>query len=332
MFTNQPSHEKQSQLKKHIRLIGIIILCVVLYKIDLQSLINTLHEIDILTLFFAISLNLPLIFLKSLRWNMLLKSQSIIYSYKDSFLVYLSSIYAGVITPGRIGEFIKAFYLKYDKNISISRGMSSIILDRLFDIYILIVLGITGIWKFHIFGSFSNTSFLLILPLLIAPALLIRNGLMEKIFDKMFQLSVLTKVQMTVKEKFEDFYEGMAQMLNLKLFYSLFLTLFCFLIFFIQCHIILRAMNISIDFITITLFISISSIVSLLPVSIAGLGTRDAVLIYLFSIIGLKPEFAVSFAFLIFMTFYVAIGVMGAIALWIKPLDISNTESFADSK
>lgn len=319
-------------MNKYLRIIGVVILCIILWKVDLSKLFANFRKIYLPFLLLSILLNIPMTLIKSVRWNMLLRSQSIIYTYKDSFLVYLSSIYAGVITPGRLGEFIKALYLKYDKNISVSRGMSSVILDRLFDMYVLVILGTLGIWKFHIFGNSSNISFIVIALLLMIPALLIKKELTENILKKLYRFTVLKKTHENIKEKFKYFYTGMSQMMTPKLFLSFLLTLSSYLIFFIQCYLISKAMHISIDFITITLFMAISNLISFIPISISGLGTRDAVLIYLFSIIGLEPELAVSFAFLIFITFYVSIGVMGAIALWIKPLDISNPEAFANSK
>ena len=74
----------------------------------------------------------------------------------------MSSIYIGFVTPGRLGEFVKAVYLKSDKGLSLSKGMSSVLVDRLFDLYLLIILGLIGIWKFDILGKLSNTSLLLL--------------------------------------------------------------------------------------------------------------------------------------------------------------------------
>jgi uncharacterized membrane protein YbhN (UPF0104 family) len=53
---------------------------------------------------------------------------------------------------------------------------------------------------------------------------------------------------------------------------------------------------------------AISNLISFIPISISGLGTRDATLIYLFSLIDLTPELAVSYAFLVFITFLSVVG------------------------
>ena len=309
-------------MNKYLRLIGIIILCVILSKIDLAKSISIFTKLDIFFFICIVLLNIPLIFLKSFRWNQLLKEQSIQYNLNDSFLVYLSSIYAGIITPGRLGEFVKALYLKSDKGVSLSKGMSSVFVDRLLDMYLLIILGIVGVWQLGIFGEVTNVSLILIITIVLAPLILLNERLMSRLLSSLYYLAIIKKVKSNIDEKFDDFYEAINQLINYKLIITVFLTCVSYLIFFIQCYLIAIALGISINFITITFFMAISNLISFIPISISGLGTRDVTLIYLFSLIGLKAELAVSYAFLVFVIFFVCGGIMGGIAWWIKPLKI----------
>ena len=136
------------------RYIGLFILLYIFFKIDLNELKNEITGINILPLLIAMGLNIPHLFIKSFRWNYLLRQQNICFTYWETFLPYMSSLYVGFITPGRVGEFIKAFYLKTYKGISLSRGFSSVLIDRLFDLYLLLILGSIGIWKFDILGKY----------------------------------------------------------------------------------------------------------------------------------------------------------------------------------
>ncbi len=309
-------------MNKYLRLIGIIILCVILSKIDLAKSISIFTKLDVFFLICTVLLNIPLIFLKSFRWNQLLKEQSIQYNLNDSFLVYLSSIYAGIITPGRLGEFVKALYLKSDKGVSLSKGISSVLIDRLFDMYLLIILGIVGVWQLGIFGEVTNVSLILIITIVLAPLILLNERLMSRLLSSLYYLAIIKKVKSNIDEKFDDFYEAINQLINYKLIITVFLTCVSYLIFFVQCYLIAIALGISINFMTITFFMAISNLISFIPISISGLGTRDVTLIYLFSLIGLKAELAVSYAFLVFITFFVCGGLMGAVAWWMKPLKI----------
>jgi len=314
-------------LRKYIKYLGIVVLLIILSKIDVSKLWQVILNINIFYLLIAISLNIPQLFLKSLRWNKLLYVQGINYPKTTSFLTYISSLYIGFVTPGRLGEFLKAVYLKSDKGISLSKGMSSVLADRLFDLYLLIILGIIGIWKFDILGKLSSTSLFLLFILILSPLVVLNKQLMVRVVGLIYKFIIKKKAELRdkIEERFEDFYNGINQLITWKLIFSAFLTCLSYLIFFIQCYLIAIAMGISINFITITLFMAISNLISFIPISISGLGTRDATLIYLFSLIDLNPELAVSYAFLVFITFFVCGGLMGAVAWWINPFDIDKT-------
>ena len=97
--------------------------------------------------------------------------------------------------------------------------------------------------------------------------------------------------------------------------------------FFVQCYLIDTAMGLSINFITITLFMAISNLISFIPISISGLGTRDVTLIFLFSMIGLKPELALSYALLVFISFFIVGGFLYAVAGWLRPLELHELQN-----
>lgn len=322
-------------MKKYLRLIGsVVLLFIILSKVDLLKIFLSLTKINILLLLFVSFLNIPQIFLKSLRWKQMLGTQSIQYNMKNAFVVYWVGICAGIVTPGRLGEFIKAVYLKSDKGVSLSKGMSSVLVDRLFDLYLLIILGLIGIWKFDILCKLSNISLLLLFIFILFPLLILNKQLITKVVSLIYKSVIRKKVQFREKfeEKFEDFYDGINQLINLKLIFSALLTCLSYLVFFIQCYLIAIAMGISISFIAITFFMAISNLISFIPISISGLGTRDATLIYLFSLIDLNPELAVSYSFCVFIIFFVCGGLMGAVAWWVKPVTITSCSKNAALK
>ena len=233
----------------------------------------------------ALALNVPVLFVKSYRWHYLLKQQEIHYSPVQSFLVYMRGLYFGFITPSRLGEFVKTLYLKSDKGISISKGFSSVLLDRLFDLYLLIILGFIGIWKFGILGKLSSSFLVLTIIVVLSPLIMLNKQLMGNFINTLYKIAVVNKVKGQIEERFEDFYSGIQKLINPRLLVSGLLTCLGYCMFFIQCYLIVMAMGLSINFFTITLFMAISNLISFIPISISGLGTRDAILIYLFFII-----------------------------------------------
>ena len=314
-------------MKKHIRLIGLFILIFILLRIDFSQLLDILFHVNIYYLLLAVVLNIPQLFFKSYRWNFLLKQQRITYSPVQSFLVYMSSLYIGFITPGRLGEFVKTLYLKSDKGINISKGFSSVLVDRLFDLYLLIILGLLGLWYFNILGQLSSSFLVLTFIIVLTPLIVLNRQLMEKFINTLYKVAVFKKVKGNIEERFEDFYDGLQKLISPKLFYSGLLTCMGYSMFFVQCYLIVMAMDLSINFLTIILFMAISNLITFIPISISGLGTRDATLIFLFSQIGFQAELAVSYAFLVFITFFVAGGLMGAVAWWMQPLNLKIQNS-----
>ncbi|NIV40223.1 MAG: UPF0104 family protein, partial [Anaerolineae bacterium] len=74
----------------------------------------------------------------------LLQMQGIAYAYNDSFLVFMAGVFLGLVTPGRLGEMSKALYLKQDVDVPLSEGLASVLVDRLFDLYAILILGAAG--------------------------------------------------------------------------------------------------------------------------------------------------------------------------------------------
>jgi len=66
--------------------------------------------------------------------------------------------------------------------------------------------------------------------------------------------------------------------------------------------------------------VSIASLLALLPISISGLGVRDATFLALLLPLGVTAELAISYSLLILLVFNVFGGALGAIAWFMKPL------------
>lgn len=136
-------------MKRHfLKIIGILIFVYILFKIDISKTLGVLANIKIDYVLIVFLLSMPSMLVKSWRWQYLLKMQGVDYSLKNAFITYLASLYLGVITPGKIGEFAKAFYLKEDKGINIGKAFSSVFTDRLLDLCVLIIFGFAGIFYF----------------------------------------------------------------------------------------------------------------------------------------------------------------------------------------
>ncbi|HDZ27340.1 MAG TPA: flippase-like domain-containing protein [Candidatus Aminicenantes bacterium] len=110
--------------------------------------------------------------------------------------------------------------------------------------------------------------------------------------------------------------------MNPVLLYGILLTVFSYSLFFFQCFLIAKSIGLQISYFDLALIMSIVNIITLIPISISGLGTREASMIFLFKLIGLPTEAAISFSLLIFFVFFICGGLMGFIAWWLNPVKI----------
>jgi hypothetical protein len=72
--------------------------------------------------------------------------------------------------------------------------------------------------------------------------------------------------------------------------------------------------------------ISAAIFVGLIPISISGIGTRDFVLIMIFSRVGLTEEQAVTFS-LTFIGVYIIIGLAGLVCWLSAPFNLSRIDN-----
>jgi len=77
--------------EKYVRILGIAIFAILLYKIDVLKIVPILKNADGYLLSISILLVFTLMSLKAARWNSLLRMQDIRYSLKDAISVCLAS-------------------------------------------------------------------------------------------------------------------------------------------------------------------------------------------------------------------------------------------------
>jgi len=301
----------QSFLKNNaLRLCGVFIFITILTQIDLASALNVISGSDKRLLIISILLIVPLFLAKSLKWFYLLKIQELKYPFVKVLSIYLSGFFLGSITPAKIGEFGKIFYLKKE-NHSYSRIFFSILVDRLSDIFLLFILCIVGIFFFVpiVFEInikrllfFFTTSAILILALFILKAG-IQRGL-KKIFKIFFSKKILNKINFNTSDLLNEF-----RILSIKKVFLIFLfTCFAFTIHFVLLYIAALALGINISFFYLVISLSIAMIINFLPISFMGIGTRDLTLIVLFSSFDISREITVAFSSI--MLFFVMISIV----------------------
>ena len=306
--------------KQTVRAIGLLIFVYILLSIDSNVILRTLYNANLKYIFLA-SLLIPIVtVIKSLRWQLLLKIQGIDYSLKDCFIMYYVGLYVGAVTPGRVGDFAKVLHLKKDGH-AMSKSMFSVLIDRLYDMVLLIAIIFFSIFVFvNIFNDVDVFSFALYILLLLTIIISIMN---KRAILKLIKFTQnISFLDTDLLEKHTtDFFDGFKKLNIYNIILLSIISLLAWIIYYILMYLLAIAINIDIPFLYLVACVSFSAAVTLLPISISGIGTRDAILIFLFSKIGLSTESAVAFSIMI-LGMYVFNGIIGLLAWMKKPINL----------
>lgn len=310
-----------------LRILGLLLLAFLLWRLDLKRMAGILRQATPSLVAAAVILNLPQITLKALRWRGLLRSHQIYYGRTDSILSYFGSIFIGLLTPGRLGEFVKAWHVKQDCGVPVSRALSSVLVDRIFDLYALLLFGGAALLS----TAHSRYGTLMLLEsaaILVLPLILLLNN---RVFELCRRFAIrLGKWTAKLVQEGSWLMELRAYMKSLdagSVIIAIALTSAAYCLFFLQCYLLALALNLGIGILPVSFAVALGSLVTLIPISISGLGTREAAMMAYLGAAGVTPEKAVGYSLLVFLTFYVAGGLMGAIAWLIKPVSLQEARA-----
>jgi glycosyltransferase 2 family protein len=292
------------------RLIGLVLLFIVLYRLDWTSLLKLTNQLNTVHLLLALPLFTATIILKSIRWNFLLKIQEISIPAFVAFRFYAASIFWGIITPGRIGEAAKIVYLN-KRGVSAGRAGLSVALDRLLDISSLLILAVIGsaivfhklVWFFIGFTITILSSLFLyqVRSKLNFPAVI---RVLFRFLPERFQ-ETFSRFEIQFKSDFRKF--SCLRLITLSFF-----SVLIWLIYTIPFFLLGSSIRIEVSSLFVLTGIFVSVIVAMLPISIGGVGTREAFFIFYFNLFGISKEKSLLFSFMfIYMhIFSVIFGVM----------------------
>src|SRR3989344_3540618 len=197
------------------------------------------------------------------KWQAMLAAMDYSISLRDSFGMIMAAFPLSVITPAKAGDLIKAYYLK--GKFPLSRTTGAVTTERLIDIFVLAFYSLLGAIVFrNRLILIVDLSIFFLIPL----AFLIVNKIklpFSKWRDRIDGLLYVSKIFIWQPRKLAPV-----------LFYALGLWLFNFLI--VKFLFLTLGSNVPLSYIAAAFPLVV--FISLLPITIAGMGTRESALIY----------------------------------------------------
>lgn len=296
--------------KNLIKLIGILAFAWILYSIDLTKLgesllgMNLYYLIGILPLFFL------LIYVKTLRWSVILRERNIHLPISGLYVSYMAGYFVGGVTPGRIGELLKYKYVR-DSGNGVGISIGSTIGDRLWDITFLVVIGLLGFPIVYPLSEGQQIATLVsIFVAIISVVLFLKNKkiILIAVGKKLLKF-VPEKHQEKIKAESSQFMDVILPGNMMEFSKLMYYTVISWLIYFLRIYLLSLSLGLEIEILHLSIVLAVTALFGLLPISIAGIGTRDASLIFLLAPYGINSERAVAFSLSILAVFILELGI-----------------------
>jgi len=257
-----------------LRLAGIVLFIVVLSRTDLGELWGWMKEVDRTYLLLAIFFQFLLLIVKSWRWYILNETGFDLKKLIRRSGEFFEGYAMGVITPGRVGELMKAGHAGSRKGIL--RAGLRVIAERGMDLSIYFVIagiaishavlpGIEPFWGWLILFT-GTAGMILSLLILMSPGLV-------RWAEKLMKMIRLLKKDIAL-----DFHQR--SFTNTLGFFGM--SLFSNLSYFVCCYFLATGVGMDLPVISVSGGVATAGVLNTIPVTVMGLGTREVTFLYVF--------------------------------------------------
>lgn len=132
------------------RLIGVILLVVVLMNVDLDRMATQFARVGPLAIIEAAAAFLALLAARCWRWRLLTHAVGVEEPLLANVASCNRSIWLGLATPGRVGEFRRALDVSRRRNWSLAAGGGLVLFDLVLDFGLYIILALGGLAYFFV--------------------------------------------------------------------------------------------------------------------------------------------------------------------------------------
>jgi len=303
----------KSRVRSLMRLVGPVLLVWVLWRFaDLPALRDTFAGAATWPLLVAVALSAVVIHAKLWRWRDLLRLVGVPLSVASAYRAFLPSLFLGLVTPGRVGDALRIQYLKRDHRVGYADGLAVSIVDRLCDVYVLLAFVALGV--VHLASAVSpalaRTTWVAVAAIAIAPAFLFVRGVAEPAAQWLYgRFSDANE-----HEGLSVFFNALRRQVGPGLLSPVLITVIAFFFNYVQAWLVAQALGIELTFVDVASLVAISSFLSLLPISISGLGVRESFFALVFPAFGLSETLGIAFGLGVFAVIYLPTLLVGFLA------------------
>jgi hypothetical protein len=185
----------------------LVLVALSLKDLDLNELTQTIVRANPWFLIAAFAIYYAGFPLRGYRWQLLLRRAGTHISLRDSTEIMFISWLVNCLVPAKLGDVYRAWLLKANFTVSLSRTFGTVFIERIFDLFAIAILGLgAAFWSFR--GNLP-TAVQVVIAIGLAVVLLLSVGLYTvRNFGKRALLRVPLPRKKQLLELYEKFEEG----------------------------------------------------------------------------------------------------------------------------
>jgi len=278
-------------------ILGFAILGILIYNIGIKSILETISRINLFYIPIILIIILITNFFGTWKIILFLKATDIKISFIRLYHLYFLSWCLSLFMPGRIGEFALIYFFK-KRGASLGISSALVVMDKIIGVIVTFLIALIGIFLF-----FSLTQSLKIISLLV---LLIGGGIFI-IFSNFGRKLIKRFILRKWESKFAGFSKTLFSILKKKkiMSYNFVLSAIKWVISSFVVYTLFLALGQKVPVLMVILVTATSAIVSLIPISINGLGIRESTAVFLFTLVNVSPALSTSVFLIIIIINYI---------------------------
>jgi len=317
------------QIKKRILIslvvAGALYLALTIYA-DLNNLSKVLSKFSLWLFPLVLILSLLNYISRFLKWDYYLLILKVNIKRIDSFSIFMSGLIMSV-TPGKMGEILKAYLVKQISGTPISRTAPIIFAERITDFISLVIIALVGAYVYD-YGRnivLGVGIFFLLVVLIIS-----NKNIALPIINQFEKIKFLKKYLLNIHAAYESSY---LLLRPLPLFY---MTMLSFVSWSFEClgyHLILANFDVDLSYLWASFSYAFATIVGAISMLPGGLGLTEGSLTYMLIQKSYSKEVAVASTFIIravTLWFAVLVGII-SVSLYQKRFGKITDENFINN-
>jgi uncharacterized protein (TIRG00374 family) len=288
-----------------LRIAGTLLFAALLVVLDLRGtlpvtdILAALGRANLSLVAFSVALYAVFLVVKATRWRILSADMLMPVPWPDAWRIYAIGLAAGTFTPGQAGDALKAWYMQR-KGYPLARALGGSVIDRLFDVAALAVLGLLGV---AVYGQrFAGQT-----PVLFAWALLCIAAVVFIAWNRTRHWAVnlvksrLSRLMPTQSSVLSPRHSEAWSFRPATLWSAGLLTLASFVISIFRVWLLAAALGILLGPLEVSGYVGLTTAAALVPVTVGGVGTRDTVSALALSQLGRTPAEGIALSALILL-------------------------------